>query len=111
MKNTIILCLLFWGVCQSANSQNKAIKIFENNLLIVENYLNSKETKIVELKSSAEFLREISGIEYYVDFDSYELSKVTSKKDLRKWKKWFKKNGEYLYWDENEEKVKLKNKY
>jgi hypothetical protein len=108
MKNIIFLCLLFLGVCQFANSQNKAIKIFENNLLIVENYLNGKKTKIVELQSSAEFLREISGIEYYINFDSYELSEVTSKKDLRKWKKWLKKNGENLYWDENEEKVKLK---
>ena len=109
MKNIIFLYLIIFGVHQSVNSQNKAVKIFENNLMVIENYLNKKETKIDELKSSANFLQEVTGIKYYINFESYELSEVTSKKDLENWKKWLEKNKEKLYWDEKERKVKLKN--
>jgi hypothetical protein len=37
-----------------------------------------------------------------------EIMLVPSDKNLIDWKKWFKRNKKYLYWDEKEQKVKLK---
>jgi hypothetical protein len=106
MKN-ILLSTIALFCYLITNGQNKAEIIFKNNLLLVENYLEGKETKVVELKSSAKFLQDLTGIEYYIDFDSYELSGITSKQNVIDWEKWFIKNRKLLYWDEIQKKVVL----
>lgn len=105
-KLSCIFCLFFFLIFSSSFAQN-AKQIFRQKLNLVENYQKGKETVIDELKASAKFLTEITKIQFEV-FDSYEMSDVTSKKNLKDWKKWYSKNKNKLYWDDIDRKVKVK---
>ncbi len=105
-KNNHFFLLFFLIVFNLCGAQN-AKKIFREKLSVVENYHKGKKTFITELKKSAIFLTELTEIQFEI-YDSYEMSEVTSKQNLKDWKIWYKKNKNNLYWDKIEQKVKVK---
>lgn len=106
MKLSIYLfvLLIFFG-CKSVVTQNNPNQIFEAHLKIIEKLLN--EETVEKLEPSVKFLEEITGIKSEVDI-GVELLSFPTEQNLKDWKSWYKKNKSSLYWDDKEQKVKVK---
>lgn len=107
----LLIIFLFTGIsCNSKNfkQNNKAQKEYLLNIEIIEKFIVDKGTSNSEILDSAIlFMETVTNIKS--DFiPGYEITLVPNEKNLKDWKDWYKKNKKRLYWDENEQKVKVK---
>jgi hypothetical protein len=106
MKASIYISLLLLIVsCKSTLSQNSPQKIFQNHISVVEQLLKGEE--VSNLKTTIEFLEEITNIKSEVDI-GWEIMYSPSEQNLKDWKTWYRNNKKLLYWDEKENKVKVR---
>jgi hypothetical protein len=102
-----ILCILLLIISGNFYSQN-AQKIFDENLNIIERFRNGETIPGTGLDDAVKFLEEITSIKSFVD-QQFDGIIIPTEKNLKSWKKWYEKNKELLYWDENSKKVKVRN--
>ncbi len=108
MKLLTCICVLLSTIsCKSITAQNDPQKIFQEHIKVIECLLKGEE--VHNLKSTVEFLEETTDIKSEVDF-GWEIMYSPTDQNLKDWKDWFKKNKNRLYWDEKEQKVKVKEK-
>jgi len=108
----LIFFLIIFNSCKSFdfsdNNYTKSQKIYIKNIKLIDDYvLHEKAIKNgIDLESAVKFLEKLTDIKS--DVDDFEFMIEPSEKNLKQWKKWFKKNKEKLYFDEKEQKVKIK---
>lgn len=105
----LIFILILNTSCSSHSKQNNKAQIeFLLKLEIIEKFLIEKGTNNGEILDNAIlFIESLTNIKS--DFiPGKEIMLVPSEKNLNDWKKWYKRNKKCLYWDEKEQKVKLK---
>ncbi|AWA31122.1 hypothetical protein HYN48_14050 [Flavobacterium magnum] len=98
---------MFAIISFSVNAQN-AQDIFLENLTAFENLKN--ESQSIDLNTvyeARQFLIEVTGISYEME-KPFEMPIFPSDKTLIDWRNWYEKNKAKLYWDENDQKVKVK---
>lgn len=110
MNRIIILTVVILFSCNSIKTQkfNKAQIVYLEKLNFIELYNEGKiEPSFKDLKEVAFFFEEITNIkaDIYESIDSFI---DPSEQNLKDWKEWYKNNKERLYWNEEEQKVKLK---
>lgn len=95
--------------CKSLSTQeNMEYKVFSYHLGIIENFVENGYTDDdSSLRRSYEFLENITQIKGDVQ-EQRVLFYTPSIKNLKDWKRWYQKNRDKLYWDEIEQKVKIK---
>lgn len=82
-------------------------KVFFYHIGVVENFVNVgyiDDDSI--LRCSVEFLEKLTQVKSKA-IEQRDFFYNPSKQNIKDWKKWFRKNKESLYWDENEHKLKL----
>ncbi|MCF6350833.1 MAG: hypothetical protein L3J23_07375 [Flavobacteriaceae bacterium] len=114
MKNIYLLIFLIITLsCKSFdfNNQNytKSQNIYVENIKLIDGYVLHEKVieNGIDLENAALFLEKLTGIKS--DVDDFEFMIDPSEKNLKKWKKWFKRNKEKLCFDEKEQKVKVRN--
>ncbi|MCZ8167826.1 MAG: hypothetical protein ACK5RV_00685 [Flavobacterium sp.] len=108
-KSLLLFILLLNVCCSSYTKQDyKAQKEFLQKLEIIEKFLLEKGTSNGEILDNAvEFIESLTNIKS--DFiPGKEITLVPSEQNLKDWKKWYEKNKKRMFWDEKEQKVKLK---
>lgn len=105
----IISALILVISCKSLIEKEEiSYRICLYHLGIVENFANvGYVDKDDSLNRSIFFLETLTNINCDID-TQYTMFYTPSKENLKNWKRWLKKNKEKLYWDEKEEKVKLR---
>ncbi len=102
------LLLLLLCSCAAKKSEHKsASSIYESQITVVEKFLDGKKIKGTGLTDAILFLEELTSIDSEVGdgfVDTYE----PTLKNVKDWNEWYKSNKHLLYWDESEQKVKLK---
>lgn len=92
--NLVILMLLFQS-CKLYNIENKKQQEFKKHLTVVKGYLNVKNTNRTILMDtvieSVNYLENKTCIKSSV-FQGFDSFPNPSRKDYRKWKRWFKNN-------------------
>ena len=113
----ILLIILISGRLEA---QVNAQKLIESQLKVIENYVaeieKAKRTmrvnETVTIKTdpinAAKFLEEQSGIKCDKE-QTYDGMYIPSRKNLKDWKAWYRKNKKSMYWDEKLGKVKIRN--
>lgn len=107
---SIITLLFSISNCSSNNfkQNNKAQSEFLLNIKIIEKFILDKGTNNTEILDSAVlFLERITNIESE-KYEGFELYYFPNEQNLKDWKDWYKKNKKRLYWDEKENKVKVR---
>ena len=81
-------------------------KVFGYHIGVVENF---NESRYIDddssLRRSIDFLERTTKIKSEFT-EQYVMLYTPSKKNIKDWKKWFKKNQKTLYWDEKNGEVK-----
>lgn len=92
--------------CKSVNKVQKLEhRIFLYHVGVVENFRNNGYIDDdSSLKRSYEFLEDLTSIKGDVE-QQYVFFYNPSSKNIKDWKKWFKKNKSKLYWDEKKQMV------
>jgi len=89
---------------------DKACKIFCDNLAVIKESVEKKTTvNASKISEAISFLEQVTLIKSTSDGNFFGRFNPT-KQDFNNWNQWFKKNKQMLYWDEKEQKVKLKAK-
>ncbi len=111
MKNgSFLMFILMIVSCRSATAQvntHSPQRIFEEKIVIIERFFTDAYTDGKKITEAAKFLEDVTGIKSDIDYGEPPLISP-SKNNLKDWKAWYKKNKKLLYWDEKEEKVKVK---
>src|SRR6476620_1132601 len=105
-KFLYIFLLVTISTFSKLNSQN-APAIFEQNLSVVESLYKGQAFDLNTIYDARSFLIDVTGIKPEIE-KSFDMPIVPSKKIVKSWRKWYKKNKQRLYWDEVEKKVKVK---
>ena len=87
--------------------ESKAEIAFNDNIKVVEKYLQGETIKGTGLDDSVIFFEELTNIKSNI-FEGIDKLLDPTEKNLQDWKDWYKKNKHLVYWDEREQKVKLK---
>lgn len=107
----LLIAILFSSISCSSNNfkqKNKAQKEYLLKIAIIEKFVTTKRSDDTQtLDSAIEFMENITNIKSEF-IPGYEISLVPSEQNLKDWKNWYNKNKKRLYWDEKEQKVKLK---
>lgn len=103
-----LILLIVTLSCNTRLSQEKeAIDKFESKLHILERYFNEETVKGNGLDEAIMFLEQLTNIKSDIG-DGYEDIKTPTIKNLNDWQDWYKENKHLLYWDDQEQKVKVK---
>jgi hypothetical protein len=108
MKKCVYLCVVLTLCgCKSIHAQQRPQLFFEENLKTIEKFLGGEQIQGTKLMDSAIFLQQVTNIksDMYQGFDEFY---TPSEHNLKDWKKWYKKNKDKLYWDEEEQTVKVR---
>ncbi len=105
------LILLFFIILVSfsikINAQN-AQSIFLDNLESFERLAKNKNESISlnKVYEARKFLIDITGITYKME-QPFDMPVFPPDKTIKKWRSWFEKNKDLLYYDEKEKEVKV----
>lgn len=103
---TLIFAVILYS-CNVGFSQNdKAINIFETNLEVLERYFNEETIEGGQLDKSIIFFEDLTGIKSDIG-DGYDDIRTPTIENLNQWKDWFKRNKDKLYWNQQEQKIKI----
>ena len=103
----LILSLLSYKSI-SQTYDKKAQSVFNMNLTIVENYFIVGYVEDYScLNRAIDFLEKISEIKCNVPAEYLTRYEPTNK-NIQDWKTWFNRNKNKIYWDDKENKVKIK---
>ncbi|MCC9019000.1 hypothetical protein [Flavobacterium lipolyticum] len=109
-KLTIILFLILLSFTNKVNAQNPQA-IFLENLESFER-LSKNENESISLNmvyEARKFLIDITGITYKME-EAFDMPVFPPDKTIKKWRSWFEKNKDLLYYDEKEKEVKIRKK-
>jgi hypothetical protein len=122
MRKWQILCLLipvfYFAVscrpCLSTEKSRikKAQEEFLRSLDVVGDRMRVGKGSLDEFNQAVDILEKVTGIkghrehQFLTDYFKPELLKP----DYEKWKDWYEKNKDKLYWDEKQKKIIVKNK-
>lgn len=113
MKKIIcaLVTLILLASCKSvapSSQDNKGISVFNMNLTVVQNYfLVGYVDDDTCLNRSIEFLEKITQIKCNVPAE-YLTRYEPNERNIKDWEAWFKENKQKLYWDDKENKVKIR---
>ncbi|CAI2767193.1 hypothetical protein ACHRVW_08330 [Flavobacterium collinsii] len=109
-KLTIILFLILLSFTNKVNAQN-AQAIFLDNLESFERLANNENESISlnKVYEARKFLIDITGITYKME-EVFDMPVFPPDKTIKKWRSWFEKNKDLLYYDEKEKEVKVRKK-
>lgn len=101
-----ILFIIFYSCktvdCIDTKACNYFFAIYER----LENF--SKNNYVGQIKETdVFFIEKLTNIECNYT-EGFDILYEPTEQNLRDWKKWYDKNKDKLYWDEKEEKVKLR---
>lgn len=106
MKKTIYFILFIYiSSCKCLKPNNKAQEDYLFHIKKIENLFEGHKTS--DLDKSVLFLEGLTGVMSEVN-NGIEILYEPTKQNLRDWKKWYNRNKDKLYWDEKEQKVKLR---
>jgi hypothetical protein len=108
----IFLAFFVISVSNFSNAQtNQDIQSkVEENIKIVENFFSLKPGETLGpnvLQNACHYLSNVTGIKCPM-FNDWEPTYAPNEKVLAKWKKWFAKNKNKVFWDEDSETYKIK---
>jgi hypothetical protein len=109
-KLTIILFLILLSFTNKVNAQNTQA-IFLDNLESFERLANNENESISlnKVYEARKFLIDITGITYKME-EVFDMPVFPPDKTIKKWRSWFEKNKDLLYYDEKEKEVKVRKK-
>jgi hypothetical protein len=109
-KLTIILFLILFSFTNKVNAQN-AQAIFLDNLESFERLANNENESMSlnKVYEARKFLIDITGITYKME-EVFDMPVFPPDKTIKKWRSWFEKNKDLLYYDEKEKEVKVRKK-
>ncbi|WP_353120430.1 hypothetical protein [Myroides odoratus] len=94
--------------CKSVNCVDvRACNYFDKVYERIEDNYNNRNGETIIYSEDYLFLYSLTGIESEY-LDGIDFIYIPTKQNLKDWKKWYNKNKHRLYWDEFENKVKLK---
>ncbi len=95
--------------CKSTKEIDKANQVFNEKIELIQNFVRLRMDTIngEKLYSDILFLEQLTGIKADVT-QSFDPIYNPSFKNLKAWKEWYKANKHLMYWDDTEQKVKLK---
>lgn len=103
MKNTIITFLIFSSFCigfsqsKEVNSSRKTEEYFKANFAQLEKVVCGKDdTFSKEINDFIFLLSSLSGVSPKIEYGMH-----ITKKDLKKWKKWYNKKKELISWSKH----------
>jgi hypothetical protein len=109
-KLSFVLFIILLSFSSKVNSQN-AQTIFLENLESFER-LSKNENESISLNTVYEarkFLIDVTGITYKME-KPFDMPVFPPDKTIKKWRSWFEKNKDLLYYDEKEKVVKVREK-
>ncbi|OXB22667.1 hypothetical protein B0A80_15325 [Flavobacterium tructae] len=109
-KLTFVLFMILLSYSSKVDAQN-AQAIFLENLESFER-LSKNENESISLNmvyEARKFLIDITGITYKME-KPFDMPVFPPDKTIKKWRSWFEKNKELLYYDEKEKEVKVRKK-
>jgi hypothetical protein len=109
-KITLVLFMIFLSFSGKVSAQN-AQAIFLENLESFER-LSKNENESINLNTVYEarkFLIDVTGITYKME-KPFDMPIFPPDKTIKKWRSWFEKNKDLLYYDEKEKEVKVRKK-
>ena len=92
----------------------KAVSVWNHHEEIVEGVIEGElpagAVPLVDFQTSCFFFQELTGIPARIDFPYVGGAVSTDKtpEDLKRWRAWFKDNKHLLYWDEQNNSVRLR---
>jgi len=107
MKTLIYTLIFVLFSCNGEKNVDKSETIFNNNIDIIKRYNEGETIKGTGLDDSVMFLEELTNIKSEMT-EGIVLLRTPTEENLKAWEEWYKKNKEKLFWDENDQKVKLK---
>ncbi|WP_445456788.1 hypothetical protein [Flavobacterium sp. HNIBRBA15423] len=108
MKKLFLLLIIFSSCKSKLIDKDLAGRVYNYHIGVVENYLkNSYIDDDSSLNRSIIFLENISKIKSDV-IEQRDFFYSPSFKNLKDWKRWYKKNKNKLYWNEIEQRLELK---
>jgi hypothetical protein len=108
MKKSIlfILFVIFYSCKTIDCNDTKACNFYLEKYNRVENYCNKN---FVDTIDNADIIFIVELTKIMPDYiEGIDIVYTPSRKNLKDWKKWYDKNKDMLYWDEIEQKVKLR---
>ena len=105
---TIIAVLFFFFTCsaQAQQPDSMALIAIRNNLDIVSNFIDKKDTSLKKISESINFLNELTGI-YNEFYGKYYGQFKPTPNDLKAWTSWTEMNKAYVRWDKELKAVML----
>jgi len=108
-KNCVIVFFLPLTMVLNTYLDNRACDIYNQNLKIIKERLDDKSfVSVAKISSAIDFFEGVTGIQSHSDGDFAGSRYSPTKEDYANWKKWFKKNKNRLYWDNHEQRVKVR---
>ncbi len=108
MKIKTILVLIISCKVSNRGRADKAYSIVSKHLQTVDNFINSGYSEGNELDISVNFLKLLTKINSYVISDYSEEVNIPNKYNLEDWKRWLAINKYNIYWDNETEQVRVK---
>lgn len=111
LSAVLLIFILFSSMsCSSRNfkQNNNAQNEYLLNIEIIEKFIKENGTNNAEtLDNAVLFLEKITNIKSE-KYEGFELDYFPNEQNLKDWKNWYSKNKNFLYWDKNENKVKVR---
>lgn len=113
VKLPLLLLYLLSTVTNYGNVQikkNKAQKEYLNNLHIIQDCMyKGKKVSGEVFDGAIFFLETTTNIKSNYSY-GHEAFATPTEQNIKDWKNWYKRNKNLLYWDQNEQRVKVKYK-
>ena len=108
MKQWVVLCtvVVLFSCTSSKRVDQKACLDFEQRYERIVHYYKGKSS--LEEDEITKMVR-LTGIEVDHEF-SITIDYYLTKRNIKDWKRWYRKNKHRLYWDEIDKEVKVKNR-
>ncbi|QSB26254.1 hypothetical protein [Flavobacterium sp. CLA17] len=109
-KLTFLLFIILLSFSSKVSAQN-AQSIFLENLESFERLAKSENESISlnMVYEARKFLIDVTGITYKME-KPFDMPVFLPDKTIKKWRSWFEKNKDLLYYDEKEKEVRVRKK-
>ncbi len=102
------ILILSLSIAGNIYQHKNACEIFKKNLLIIKDRIERKKGQDVgEVNQAIIFLEQVTNIQSHSN-GTFIGRLYPTKEDYTNWLNWFKINQSNLYWDDKEQKVKVK---
>ncbi|WP_109436434.1 hypothetical protein [Aquimarina sp. AU119] len=105
----LMLTLIFAISCKSDQQAEKIDQDINEKMKFIEDFVNFKSDTVdgEKLYSIISFFEQLTDIKSDVT-ESYDPIYQPTQENLKNWQDWYKENKHLLYWDDQEQKIKVK---